>query len=77
MTTIDSIKNRLIDKILISSNEELLIAIENIFASTQTEEIVNLSSEQIELLMMSEKDISDGNIISDSELNKLDAEWLN
>lgn len=76
MTTIDSIKNRLIDKILVSSNEQLLIALENILASTQKEELISLSSEQIEMLMMSEQDIIDVNLVSESELNKLDSEWL-
>ena len=76
MTTIDSMRNRLIDKILVSSNEQLLIAIENILASTQKEEVISLSSEQIEMLMMSEQDIKEGNLVSEPELNKFDSEWL-
>jgi phosphopantetheine adenylyltransferase len=76
MTTLDSIKNRLIDRILTARNEKLLEAIEKIFVSTQKEELVSLSSEQIEMLMMSEQDIKNGNLISESELDKLDTEWL-
>lgn len=72
MTTIDSIKNRLIDKILATRNEQLLEAIESIFVSTQKEEIISLSSEQIEMLMMSEEDIKYGNLVSESELDKPD-----
>ena len=76
MTTLDSIKNRLIDRILTARNEKLLEAIEKIFVSTQKEELISLSSEQIEMLMMSEQDIKNGNLISESELDKLDTEWL-
>ena len=65
MTTLDSIKNRLIDKILTTRNEQLLEAIESIFVSTQKEEIISLSSEQIEMLMMSEEDIKYGNLVSE------------
>ena len=74
MTTLNSIKNRLIDRILAASNEKLLEAIENIFVSTQKEEVVSLSSEQIEMLMMSEQDIKNGNLVSESELDKLDTQ---
>lgn len=72
MTSLDSIKNRLIDRILAASNEKLLEAIENIFVSIQKEEVVSLSSEQIEMLLMSEQDIKNGNLVSESELDKLD-----
>ncbi len=77
MTGIDSIKNNLIDRILATRNEKLLKAISNIFESTQTVDIVSLTSEQIEMLLMSDKDIENGNIISESELNDADSKWLN
>ncbi|MDO6739406.1 hypothetical protein [Wenyingzhuangia sp. 2_MG-2023] len=78
MTAIDSIKNNLIDRILATRNEKLLTAISNIFDSTQsTNETVALSSQHIEMLLMSEKDIQNGEIISESELNNSDLEWLN
>ncbi len=77
MTGIEIIKNNLIDRILATRNEKLLQAISNIFESTQTDDIVSLSSEQIEMLLMSEKDIESGNLISESELNESDSKWLN
>jgi len=77
MTAIDSIKNRLIDRILATKNEKLLVAISNIFESTQSDNVVSLSSEQIEMLLMSEKDIENGDLVSENELNKSDTEWLN
>jgi len=57
MKTIDIVKNRLIDKIMVTDNEQLLNAIENIFNSTQKEDKLNLDSYQIEMLLMSENDI--------------------
>ena len=76
MTTLNNIKNRLIDRILVTRNEELLSAIDKIFDSTQTEDNLELSSEQIEMLLMSEQDIEQGNLISEDDLNKSDSEWL-
>lgn len=77
MAGIESIKNNLIDRILATKNEKLLQAISNIFESTQTDEVLSLSSEQIEMLLMSEKDIKNENLISENELNDSDSKWLN
>ncbi len=62
MNTLDSLKNRLIDRILVTRNEKLLAAIESIFTSTEKDEPLLLSSEQIEMLQMSEKDIENGDL---------------
>jgi hypothetical protein len=35
-----------------------------------------LSEEQIEMLMMSEVDIASGNVLSEEELDNLDAQWM-
>ena len=76
MNALENIKNSLIDRILATRNEQLLEAIKSIFDSTQSEEIISLSSEQIEMLSMSEKDIEEGKLISESELSKRDSKWL-
>ncbi|WP_055448695.1 hypothetical protein [Lacinutrix mariniflava] len=77
MDTLKSIKNRLIDQILTTKNEALLKAIDSIFTSTQTEEkILTLSSEQIEMLLMSEKDIKQNNIVAESDLDTLLSDYL-
>lgn len=76
MESIDKMKNRLIDKILVSRNEELLFAIDKIFDSVPGDEKLNLTSDQIELLLMSERDIEEGNVISEDDLEKLDSEWM-
>jgi hypothetical protein len=76
MKTIDIIRNRLIDKIMVTDNEQLLNAIENIFNSTQKEDELNLDSDQIELLFMSENDIKLGNMVSEADLKKADSKWI-
>ncbi len=76
MNALENIKNSLIDRILATRNERLLEAIKNIFDSTQSEDIIALSTEQIEMLSMSEKDIEDGKLVSESELSKRDSKWL-
>ena len=76
MNALENIKNSLIDSILATRNEQLLEAIKNIFDSTQSEDIISLSTEQIEMLSMSEKDIEDGKLVSESELSKRDSKWL-
>jgi hypothetical protein len=72
MTSIDMVKNRLIDRILVTKNRDLLEAVDKLLTFTQHDEILTLSSQQIELLMMSEQDIIDGNLISETDLKKLD-----
>ena len=54
MTTLDILRNSLIDRIIATNNEKLLSAIANIFESTQAEAKIQLSSEQIETFLMIE-----------------------
>ncbi|MGQ1948616.1 hypothetical protein ACT3CD_16100 [Geofilum sp. OHC36d9] len=77
MKTIDIVKNRLIDRIMVTNNEQLLTAIENILSSTQTDDKLTLDSHQIEMLMMSERDIQQGALISESDLKEEDSKWIN
>ncbi len=78
MASIELIKTRLIDRIIATSNLNLLEAIENILTSTQdsADEVYELTSEQIEMMMMSEEDIKYGRLITQEELEKSDKEWL-
>ncbi len=76
MNALENIKNSLIDRILATKNELLLEAIKSIFDSTQSEEIISLSTEQIEMLSISEKDIEYGKLVSESELSNIDSKWL-
>ena len=69
MRTLQKLKTRLIDKIMVSENEQLLSAIEDIFSATQIEEKIILTSEQLEMLEMSEKDIEKNRLISEDAPN--------
>lgn len=76
MKTIDLIRNRLVDRIMLTDNEPLLKAIEGILNSTQNKDKMKLDSYQIEMLRMSENDIIQGNLISESDLQKDDSKWM-
>jgi len=76
MTSFERIKQELIDTIMVSKNEKLLEAVSQIFASSDSAEKPKLDSYQIEMLEMSEKDIQNGDVISEDDLNKSDSEWL-
>ena len=59
--------------------EELLRSLADlqfINISESEENIINLSSEQKEMLIMSEKDVAYGNIDSEEELEEIDKAWL-
>ncbi|MDZ7756547.1 hypothetical protein [Rhodohalobacter sp.] len=77
MNSEKEIKHRLIDKILSSKNESLLERIDRLMESSISEEDeVPLTEEQKRMLKMSDKDIEEGEIISQSELNRNDLDWL-
>jgi len=76
MTPLETIKNNLIDHIMATKNEKILHAIENLFESNKIEETYNLSSQEIEMLAMSEVDILNGNLVSEKELDEQDRKWL-
>ena len=75
MTALMNLKNALIDRILITKDKKLLESINDLLISEQSEEIMSLSSEQIEMLMMSEQDIEQDKIVSESELENWDSKW--
>jgi dihydrofolate reductase len=76
MTSLDSIKHQLIDQILITKNEKLLQAIETIFSTTITNEKLSLKTSQVDMLKMSEKDIEEGNLVSETDLENFDLKWM-
>ena len=76
MKGIQKIKTRLINRILATNDESLLDAVDVILATVQPLEILSLSEEQIEMLMMSEGDIASGKVLSEEELDNLDAQWM-
>ncbi len=76
MSPIESLRSKLIDKILVTENEELLEAIDTIFSTSSEPEIYKVDSYQIELLKQSEADIKSGAVVSEKELAERDREWL-
>ena len=62
METLQKLKYRLIDKIMLSRNEQLLDALDKILSSGEQEEKIQLTSEQIEMLIMSEDDIKNNRL---------------
>ncbi len=78
MTTVESIRNKLIDRILSIKNKDFLIALDKLIANSVSEsEIVELTEEQKIMLEMSEQDIKDGKLISQEAMDKRNLEWLN
>lgn len=76
MKTIDALRNQLIDQILTTKNEDLLQEISKIFNANNLDLKNELNSFQIEMIQMGLKDIENGDTISDSDLEKLDDEWM-
>jgi hypothetical protein len=76
MKKADTIRTRLIDKILAIQNTDFLNALDNLVSTSSQAGTVNLTKEQKEMLEMSEKDISAGRLISYDKLDIEDKEWL-
>lgn len=78
MTTVDKIRNGLIDKILSIKNRDFLEALDKLISFSSSEsEIVELTNEQKIMLEMSEQDIKNGKLISQEAMDKRNMEWLN
>ncbi len=56
MKTLGNIQKKLVKRILASKNEKLLEAIDKIFDHTQPGDIIALSAEELEMLLMNEKE---------------------
>lgn len=77
MATVDTLRNKLIDKLLTISNKEYLLALDRIVeTSTINTAPVKLTDEQILMLQLSDDDIKTGKIISQEDLDQNDLEWL-
>ena len=78
MENLDILRSRLVQKIFLTKNLDLLDALDKIFSSTEndTQQKFQLSATQKELLLMAEDDIKYGRTLSDEELRKMDEEWM-
>lgn len=78
MAQVDSIRNGIIDKLLTISDKEYLMALLRLVDNSAVQgEKIKLTKEQKLMLEMSETDIQQGRIITQSDLDKKDLEWLN
>ena len=77
MTTVNHLRNGIIDKLLTISNKNYLTALYKLVENSTTEEdIIQLSEEQLIMLKLSDKDIQLGKVISQNQLDKDDLKWL-
>jgi len=77
MNRIDILRDSIIDKLLTISNKDYLTALYQLINNRSIEnEKVELTEEQILMLQLSEHDIENGNLITQTELDKSDFKWL-
>jgi hypothetical protein len=77
MATIDTLRNKIINKLLTITNKDYLQALNKILENSPVEEdVMQLTEEQILMLQLSEEDIKHNRVISHSELMKNEREWL-
>ena len=77
MAQVDIIRNGIIDKLLAISDQDYLLALQRLINNSAVEENkITLTKEQKLMLEMSENDIQNGRVISQSDLDNSDLEWL-
>lgn len=77
MAQVDNLRNGLIEKLLTISNIDYLKALNELVASSKLEkDKLELTEEQILMLKLSDKDIKNGRLISQNQLDKEDLLWL-
>ncbi len=77
MTKADTIRNSIIDKLLTISNTDYLTSLLRLLEKSNADtDIVKLSKEQIEMLKLSDDDILNNRLLSQSDLDKEDLKWL-
>ena len=77
MKQVDILRDSIIDKLLTISNKDYLAALYQLINKSSVEnDTVELTEEQLVMLQLSEQDILNGNLISQTELDKSDLKWL-
>ena len=75
-SSIDHLRNAIIDKLMAISNKDYLVALNKLMESAVENDVLELSPEQILMLEMSDNDIENGNVIAQDDLDKEDLKWL-
>jgi hypothetical protein len=77
MSTTDTLRNNIIDKLLTIDNKDYLTALYQLVnSSSVSPDTVKLTDEQILMLQLSDQDIKSGNLIAYDQLDKDDLQWL-
>lgn len=77
MAQVDNLRNGLIEKLLTISNIDYLKALNELVGNSKLEKNkVSLTEEQLLMLKLSDKDIKQGRLISQQQLDKEDLLWL-
>lgn len=77
MAQVDVIRNGIIDKLLVISDKDYLMALLRLVDNSAVQEDkIKLTKEQKLMIEMSEADIKNARTISQSDLDKNDLEWL-
>ena len=77
MNTADSVRNKIIDKLLAISDKKYLDALLQLVEKSPTKlDKVKLTAAQIAMLNMSEDDYRNGKVISQEQLDHDDALWF-
>jgi hypothetical protein len=77
MNQADILINNIIDKLLTISNKDYLAALFQLVENSSVDkDIIKLSEEQILMLQLSDKDIAEGRLSSQEDVDKNDMKWL-
>ena len=77
MATVNTLRDSLIDKLLTISNKEFLTTLNQLVDSSAVQKgHVELSSSQIEMLKLSDRDLKEGKVIAHEEVMKKNLAWL-
>lgn len=73
----DNLKHSILDKLISVEDEGLLKKINDLIGDINLEEKpIKVSDAQRQMLINSEQDILNGNLISDEEVNEEEEQWL-
>jgi len=77
MNRIDVLRDSIIDKLLTISNKDYLAALYQLVDKSSAEgNTVKLTEKQVVMLKMSEHDIENGRLLTQTEIDKSDLKWL-
>jgi hypothetical protein len=77
MAQVDNLRNGIIEKLMSISNKDYLKALYELIDNSKHEKgKINLTEEQILMLKLSDKDIKQGRLKPQNQIDKEDLQWL-